>query len=61
MDPNETLARMLAEARIVIDAVDQGGFGLSELDRAEQLAEHVLALDHWLSQGSFLPDRWNKQ
>lgn len=54
MDPNETLRRIrdLAEKINAKPAVHY----LAAY--AEELAEHVEALDGWLSKGGFLPRGW---
>jgi hypothetical protein len=61
MDPNQTLAELLAIANGLYDA-DTDNMdvkGLREI--AEQgcmLAEYVKNLDEWLTKGGFLPSRW---
>jgi hypothetical protein len=51
MDPNANLREQLALSRVIIK--DEG-----EPSDAYELAELVLALDKWLRNGGFLPDRW---
>jgi hypothetical protein len=56
MDPNQTLHDLrsaLAEYRVAtsVSAAD---------DAAERLAEHIQALDDWLSTGGFLPTDWSR-
>lgn len=65
MDPDVTLAAMLADAGDVIDRLDD--FGYAPMDPvvaalaadARRLAEGVKALDAWLHNGhGFMPKRW---
>lgn len=71
MDPNENLKRQLEAAREILaqmDGLDSDQWS-DEQDRSEYfeavadigvvLAEHVLALDEWLSKGGFKPARWS--
>lgn len=72
MDPNANLDQQLALAQDIINMVDgagvgaDGGIGLSDeqkerlIAHAEELAERVQALDHWLTGLGFLPERWAK-
>jgi hypothetical protein len=57
MDPN----KCLQDIRKAIDAISESLVegGVDEAD-AEALADHVAALDAWLSMGGFLPDAWAK-
>ena len=55
MDPNENLKEQLRLAEIIIESQD----GNTHLF-AEELAELVLGLDHWLSCGGSLPDAWHR-
>lgn len=53
MDPNEAL-------NIIRDYVQQcwaDGIPLGSAGQ-EDLFEHIVALDNWLSRGGFLPDAW---
>lgn len=53
MDPNEALRQIRESASRYLDSgrhVDAG-----------TLAEHVEALDEWLSRGGFLPDAWTAE
>lgn len=49
MDPNANLAVVRRLAASILDG---------ERDLADSLAEHVQALDEWLSRGGFLPSAW---
>jgi hypothetical protein len=53
MDPNETLDQLLAIAERIHD-------GDERPHDAGELADLLDNLDHWLSKGGFLPDRWKK-
>jgi len=56
MDPNENLCEMRALAKHMMEVVD----GNATLDEATpfRLADLVLAMDHWISQGGGLPQDW---
>ena len=54
MDPNKTLAELLAISNRVVNA------GVLPYD-AMELAELVLALNTWISSGGFLPDDWTDE
>jgi len=61
MDPNENLARQLKLAQAIIATADgdelaPGLRDISDEDRAEELAQLVLALAQWRSMGGFAPD-----
>lgn len=56
MDPNTALEEMRKCAANIIRSVDAHGVPSDE--DAERLAEHVQALDEWLSKGGFLPREW---
>jgi hypothetical protein len=59
MDPNANLQEQLRLAeRIVEDG--ESGMGASTL-HADRLAELVLALNEWISNGGFLPEAWRKK
>jgi hypothetical protein len=49
MDPNASLEEMRSLALRSVDSED---------DDQARLAELVLAIDGWLSNGGFLPKRW---
>jgi hypothetical protein len=51
MDPNANLKEQLDIARKLLD----DPIGEDDVDR---LAELVVALDEWISNGGFLPKRW---
>lgn len=55
MDPNATLARIRELTASLLDSDADPGTAASIGD---QLAEHVQALDEWLSKGGFLPRAW---
>jgi hypothetical protein len=52
MDPNAALAEMRELAHDLLNGTDT--FTTS----AYEIAEHVQALDEWLSKGGFLPNAW---
>lgn len=57
MDPNATLAEMIRAAADVNRA--QPGDSIEGFQEAAlRLAEHVEALNEWISRGGFLPDAW---
>jgi hypothetical protein len=65
MDPNANLAQQLDIAKRILALIDGDGeiSGTAAIaDRvialAEELAERVEALDHWITGGGFLPERW---
>jgi hypothetical protein len=51
MDPNETLKQL----RELFAKVDTKVLDMQEFERAREL---FLALDKWIVNGGFLPDRW---
>jgi len=58
MDPNETLTKI----RELATKIGQFDFDHPEqlYGTAADLAEHVEALDEWLSKGGFPPDAWGR-
>jgi hypothetical protein len=57
MDPNANLREQLELARDIADGDD---LSHDEWDaKRDRLAELVLALDGWISNGGFLPTRWD--
>lgn len=52
MDPNATLATLLKLSQEILS--DDEGHTADVVE----LAEHVDAMNRWLSTGGFLPDRW---
>lgn len=50
MDPNENLREQKELAEYLVNRADA--------TKAERLAELVLALDEWVANGGFLPERW---
>ncbi len=59
MDPDANLEeqRRLAQ-RIIAD--EESGMGSATLD-ADRLAELVIALDEWITNGGFLPEAWRRK
>jgi hypothetical protein len=68
MDPNANLARQRELSQEILTIVDQcsddGEFTedqeLELVHLAANLAEHVQALDEWITRGGFLPEGWAK-
>jgi hypothetical protein len=58
MDPNRTLAELLAHAAAVLKVSDEDGDMRPFWDEVERTAELIQALDGWIAKGGFLPDRW---
>lgn len=58
MDPDANLAEQLQLAKKIADSEETG---FDHHDEAWRLAELVLALDEWIKQGGFLPQRWVKK
>jgi hypothetical protein len=65
MDPNANLEQQLDLAREItednpdadnLEAVE--AFNERQQMRADQLAEHVIALHEWITNGGFLPSEW---
>lgn len=62
MDPNETLKAMLEKAKEVIELIEEGDDVYEECpEMALELANYVVALDTWIHNGGFLPDRWENR
>jgi hypothetical protein len=65
MDPETNLEKQLQLAQKILRYLDTGDDPRRVLtvveEDAEKLAELVLALDEWLSQGGFRPSRWQRQ
>lgn len=61
MDPNEALKNILHLAKKVQD--DDSEFDDAEklIYMAGDLADAVVALDAWLVNGGFLPQRWERK
>jgi hypothetical protein len=62
MDPNTTLKEMLELAARVIRMIDHNDATLMndfEMN-ASSLAERVQALDQWMTNGGFLPEKWSQ-
>jgi hypothetical protein len=70
MDPNANLDQQLELAKRIVRIVDgtpEGGTGQMPvvsiealISAAEELAERVEALDHWITGGGAMPDRWTR-
>jgi len=60
MDPNTVLEKLTEMARAIIEERDSDNEEGPILwaDRADEMAELVLALNGWLSAGGFLPRAW---
>lgn len=68
MDPNANLDQQLELAKRIVRIVDgcpEGGTGQMSvvniealISAAEELAERVESLDHWLTSGGRVPERW---
>ena len=56
MDPNEALKAIRILVKSILSDETDGNDGQDLVD----LAEHVQALDEWLSKGGFLPDSWQR-
>lgn len=56
MDPTATLSII----RVLIKQIEDtdGNAYVQLADVADELAEHVKALDQWISNGGFLPVQW---
>ncbi len=59
MDPNRNLDEQLALAKQIQQYADEHPTERISGDTLK-LAELVEALDHWITGGGFLPDRWNR-
>lgn len=59
MDPDANLEEQLLRASKLVEAIENDrGIRESEVLR---LAELVIALDEWISNGGFLPGKWGKR
>lgn len=58
MDPNANLREQLELADALRN--DEGSSVWDRNNRADRLAELVVALDEWLEAGGFLPERWQR-
>lgn len=68
MDPTENLKsqmRLVVNIVRTIDGSEDINGDIPSLHKvarmANELAEHVDALNTWLSKGGFLPDQWSKE
>jgi len=52
MDPNANLIEQRRIAQAIVDSPDAHSYG------AVRLAELVLALDQWMTNGGFAPGEW---
>ncbi len=59
MDPNANLTEQLELSKTILAIMD----GETELDPddAVRLAELVMSLHSWLTNGGFLPQKWGKR
>lgn len=58
MDPDTNLEEMRQIAKSLLNDKDES---ISDLiDKSNRLAELVIAQDKWISNGGFLPKKWNK-
>jgi hypothetical protein len=61
MDPNENVKRQRQVADQIIAAMEDGNITNSMIcTLADDLAELVVALDDWLTNGGFLPSEWTR-
>lgn len=63
MDPNANLQEQAQLAKAMTDASEyptSNAKWLELADRADRLAELVIALDEWIAKGGFLPTRWQR-
>ena len=56
MDPNITLQEILKLAKLILDDGED-----INVDDVYCLAELIDALDEWLSNGGFLPVKWERK
>jgi hypothetical protein len=56
MDPNQTLANI----RAIIRDLPGEPIISDYINLADELIEHVQALDEWLAKGGFPPNDWNQ-
>lgn len=54
MDPNAALVRIRVALQVMDETTDIHAYNSA----AEELREHVTALDQWLSDGNFPPEDW---
>jgi hypothetical protein len=61
MDPNTCLATIRSLAARIISYDISVPFDTDEYEeKTMELAEHMQALDAWITNGGFLPQDWNK-
>lgn len=58
MDPNKTLESILEYAKNVIHEYEDSDSNGIDQDEAGNLAQMILNLHAWLSNGGFFPDAW---
>lgn len=58
MDPNANLAEQRRMAKCIIRQMDDRDPPGDIAGNALRLAELVQALDHWISMGGILPEKW---
>lgn len=59
MDPNDVQRKMLECALRLQQAADADELGWDDIEDAVGLADHVIALHDWLTNGGYLPDTWS--
>jgi hypothetical protein len=45
----------------IVKLADADGHPQTIADKGAELADHVAALDAWLTKGGFLPDAWQRK
>lgn len=61
MDPNANLAEQLQLAADILKQCDNATDATGVTQDAERLAELVLALNEWLTNGGFIPQTWRER
>lgn len=56
MDPEANRTEQLELSRLILESSDQA----AKAEAAERLAELVVALDEWLTNGGAHPEEWQK-
>lgn len=62
MDPTANLATQRALASVIVTTAERrtSPRGVEFEQQCIELAEHVEALDDWISKGGFIPDQWRE-
>ena len=61
MDPDEVLSEVTTLASHLHEHIDgEHRFGEDQLEQTDKLAEHIRDLDEWVSNGGFLPKKWEE-